>query len=148
MAQKFKVEPELVYAIIRQESIFDPVIVSPAGAVGLMQIMPFTGEDIAKSLGDTFTVDSLYNPLVNVRYGSYYISKLLDDFNGNFVLAVASYNGGPHNVKKWYERNKEDGFDMFVEDLSFSETRGYVKKVLANYWTYKEITKALGKQDS
>ncbi len=138
-AERYDVEPELIFAIIRQESIFDPDIVSPAGAVGLMQIMPFTGEEIATAVSDTFAVDSLSNPRINVRYGSYYIRKLLDDFSGNLLLAIAGYNGGPHNVEKWYERNKDEGFDLFVEDIAYTETRGYVKKVLANYWTYKQL---------
>ncbi|MBD3390445.1 MAG: transglycosylase SLT domain-containing protein [Chitinivibrionales bacterium] len=142
-AAEFNVTPQLLYAIIRQESIFDPVIVSPAGAVGLMQIMPFTGEEIAAALKDTFTVDLLYDPAINVRYGAYYISKLLKDFDGNMVLAVAGYNGGPHNAKKWFRHNKDDGFDMFVEDIGFTETRRYVKKVLANYWTYEKLAEAV-----
>lgn len=134
-----KIEPELVSSIIRQESIFNPTIVSPAGAIGLMQIMPYTGEEIAKDLKETFVLDSLYYPSVNVRYGSYYIKKLLDKFKGSIVLAVAGYNGGPHNAKKWNAQNSDDGFDMFVEDIGFSETRRYVKKVLGNYWTYKAL---------
>lgn len=133
------IEPELVSSIIRQESIFNPKIVSPAGAIGLMQIMPYTGEEIAGDLKETFVLDSLYFPSVNVRYGSYYIKKLLDKFKGNLILAVAGYNGGPHNAKKWKAQNSDDGFDMFVEDIGFTETRKYVKKVLGNYWTYKQL---------
>lgn len=137
------VEPELVTSIIRQESIFNPKIVSPVGAIGLMQIMPYTGEEIASDLNerDSFTTDSLYNPAINVRYGTFYIKKLLKQFDGNSVLAIAGYNGGPHNAKKWNAQNSDDGFDMFIEDIGFSETRSYVKKVLGNYWTYKELSK-------
>jgi soluble lytic murein transglycosylase len=136
---EFKVEPELIYAIMRQESIFDPVIVSPVGAIGLMQIMPFTGEQIARELNDTYDTDSLYNPAVNVRYGVYYIGSLIKEFEGDMVCAVAGFNGGPHNVKKWLETKKSDDQDLFVEDIGFSETRNYVKKVLANYWLYKKL---------
>ena len=138
-AEAHSIEPELVSSIIRQESIFNPKIVSPAGAIGLMQIMPYTGEEIAGDLKETFVLDSLYFPSVNVRYGSYYIKKLLDKFKGNLILAVAGYNGGPHNAKKWKAQNSDDGFDMFIEDIGFTETRKYVKKVLGNYWTYKQL---------
>jgi soluble lytic murein transglycosylase-like protein len=135
------IEPELVTAIIRQESVFDPNIVSPVGAIGLMQIMPYTGEEIAKDLHEDYIQESLYKPSVNIRYGSYYIKKVLRQLNDNMVLAIAGYNGGPHNAKKWRAQNSDDGFDMFVEDIGFSETRKYVKKVLGNYWTYKELKK-------
>lgn len=135
-----KVEPELVSSIIRQESMFNPVAVSPVGAIGLMQIMPYTGEEIAGDLNDTtFVVDSLYSPNLNIRFGTYYISKLLKQFNGDKVLAIAGYNGGPHNAKKWKAAHSDDGFELFIEDIGFSETRKYVKKVLGNYWTYKKL---------
>lgn len=138
-AQKNRLEPWLLSAIIRQESIFNPRIVSPAGAIGLMQIMPATGQTLATTLKEPFTPDSLYNPVNNVRWGATYVRELLDQFEGNIVLALASYNGGPHNAIKWYAINRDDEFDLFVEDLAFSETRGYVKKVLANYWTYGQL---------
>jgi len=140
-AEKNGIEPELVISVIRQESVFDPVIVSPAGAIGLMQIMPYTGEEIARDLKQTFVLDSLYDPAVNIRFGAYYLKKLLNQFKGNSILAVAGYNGGPHNAKKWNAQNSDDGFDMFVEDIGFSETRTYVKKVMGNYWTYMELKK-------
>lgn len=134
-------EPELISAVIRQESIFNAQIVSPAGAIGLMQIMPYTGQEIASDLKEEFSADSLYFPSLSIRYGSYYIRKLLNRFNDNLILAIAGYNGGPHNARRWMAINSDDGFDMFVEDISFSETNKYVKKVLANYWTYKELAK-------
>ncbi|MFP4416180.1 MAG: transglycosylase SLT domain-containing protein [Chitinivibrionales bacterium] len=140
-AELCEINPDLVSAIMRQESIFDPQIVSPVGAVGLMQIMPYTGEEIAKDLQTDFAVDSLYKAPVNVRFGTHYIGKLLKQFDNDFTLAIASYNAGPHNVKKWQKINKNDDFDMFVEDIGFTETRGYVKKVLANYWTYQQLSK-------
>jgi soluble lytic murein transglycosylase-like protein/TolA-binding protein len=138
---KYNIEPALVSSIIRQESIFNPVIESPVGAIGLMQIMPYTGEEIANDLKDTFYLDSLYSPGVNIRYGTYYIRKLLNQFNNDLILAVASYNGGPHNAKRWRSQNSDDGFDMFIEDIGFSETRKYIKKVLGNYWTYIHLEK-------
>ncbi len=141
-AARFGLEPNLISAIIRQESIFDPEIVSPAGAIGLMQIMPFTGEDLARMLDEPFAPESLYEPATNVRFGAFYVRSLLERFNGNIVLVLAGYNGGPHNAKRWYEANRGVDFDTFIENISYTETRGYVKRVLANYWTYNRIARA------
>jgi soluble lytic murein transglycosylase-like protein len=131
------VDPYLVLAVMRQESVFDVDALSRSGAIGLMQIMPFTGRAIAQKLGEPFSADSLLNPQTNIRYGSFYIRQLLDQFKGNMVLALASYNGGPPRASEWYAKNKRETFDLFVEDIGYTETRGYVKKVLANYWTYR-----------
>ncbi len=136
-AAEHNVDPYLVSAVIRQESIFNPSIKSPVGAIGLMQIMPYTGKYIAEKVDVAYTNDSLVCPIYNIRFGTWYIRELLDQFNENVVLALASYNGGPHNAQKWYNNNKEEEYDLFIEDIAFSETRGYVKKVLANYWTYR-----------
>ncbi|MBD3316047.1 MAG: transglycosylase SLT domain-containing protein, partial [Chitinivibrionales bacterium] len=133
------ISPAMIWAIMRQESIFDHKIVSPVGAIGLMQIMPYTGEEIARDLGESFVLDSLYHPATNVRYGGYYIKKLLDSFDGETFKALAGYNGGPHNVRRWFPRRDERCFDLLVEDVGYSETRNYVKKVLANYWTYQRL---------
>jgi len=131
-----EVDPFLVSSVIRQESIFNPSIVSPAGAVGLMQIMPYTGKEIAKWLNESYSIDSLYQPATNIRWGTRYLQELLDQFDGNLVLVLGGYNGGPHNAKRWYAKNKDEDFDLFIEDIEFTETRNYVKKVLSNYWTY------------
>ena len=133
------VDSYLVSAVIRQESIFNPRIVSPAGAIGLMQLMPYTAKHVAGRLDEPFSNDSLYYPGVNIRYGVCYLRELLDQFNDNIILVLAGYNGGPHNAQKWYERNKDEEFDLFIEDIAFTETRGYVKRVLGNYWTYRAL---------
>jgi tetratricopeptide (TPR) repeat protein len=144
-ASTFSVDDCFIRAVIRQESIFDPIIGSPAGAIGLMQIMPATGKAIANTLDDPYTPDSLYNPEKNVRYGAFYLRKLLKEFDGSKVLALSGYNGGPHNAIKWLKRNHDLDFDLFVESISFSETRTYVKKVLANYWTYRHLAEIVDK---
>ncbi|MDR2728896.1 MAG: transglycosylase SLT domain-containing protein [Chitinispirillales bacterium] len=143
-ASRFGVDPLLVSAVIRQESIFDMNIVSPAGAAGLMQIMPYTGKDIALKLNEKFAQDSLYNYAYNIRFGTFYLRKLLDQFKGDHVLTLCSYNAGPHNAVKWHERNKNSEYDLFIEDIGFLETRGYVRKVMANYWTYKALVHVPG----
>jgi soluble lytic murein transglycosylase len=133
------IDPNLVSAVMRQESIFNPGIVSPAGAIGLMQIMPYTAKQLASDLKIPFFVDSLYNPSYNIKLGTYYLKQLLDTFNNNYVMVLSSYNAGPQNAKKWYDKNKQEEFDLFVEDIEFTETRGYVKKVMGNYWSYQEL---------
>jgi TolA-binding protein len=134
------VDPFLVLSVMRQESVFDPEALSRSGAMGLMQIMPFTGRSVAQKLGESFTADSLLEPSINIRYGTFYLRQLLDQFKGNIVLALASYNGGPPKAEEWYAKNKRKTFDLFIEDIGFTETRGYVKKVLANYWTYRTFS--------
>jgi soluble lytic murein transglycosylase-like protein/TolA-binding protein len=143
-AKEEDIDPNLVSAVMRQESIFNPGIVSPAGAIGLMQIMPYTAEQLAGDLKIPFVVDSLYKPSYNIRLGTYYLKQLLEKFNDNFVLVLSSYNAGPHNAKKWYDNNKQEEFDLFVEDIEFTETRGYVKKVMGNYWAYQELCRYPG----
>jgi tetratricopeptide (TPR) repeat protein len=143
-AAKSSIDPFLVASVIRQESTFDPDVVSRSGAIGLMQIMPFTGKTIAKQLDEPFVLDSLYRPKTNIRYGAFYLKVLLNQFGGNMVLALASYNGGPPRANEWYAKNKRKTFDLFIEDIGFTETRGYVKKVLANYWTYRRFAAHYG----
>ncbi|MCU0608615.1 MAG: transglycosylase SLT domain-containing protein [Chitinispirillaceae bacterium] len=138
-ARKQNLDPMFVLAVIRQESGFDPDIRSRAGAIGLMQIMPATCRALAKELREPFSTDSLSRPFVNIRYGTYYLRKLLDQFDNSELLALASYNAGPPNAQQWQERSGKKEFDLFVEDIGFSETRGYVKKVMANYWFYKAL---------
>ena len=101
-----------------------------------MQIMPYTGKYIAEKKGRKFTADSLYLPHYNILFGTYYLHELQEEFDTNFVLMLAAYNAGPHNAKRWAEQNGNDEFDLFVEDIGYTETRNYVKKVMANYWTY------------
>ncbi len=139
-AKRHNLDPYLISGIIRQESIFNPEIVSPAGAIGLMQIMPYTGKYIAEKKGRDFSVDSLYLPHYNIHFGTYYLNELREQFDTNLVMILAAYNAGPHNAKKWMEKNKNEEFDLSVENIGFTETRNYVKKVLANYWTYRFLS--------
>ena len=140
-AEQFKVDPLFARAVMRQESIFDANIVSAAGAIGLMQVMPATGKNIAAELKEkNFAADSLYNPEVAIRYGTYYLQKRLKQFNNDFVLTLSAYNAGAHNATKWNNQRKGAEYDIFVENIGFLETRLYVKKVLGNYWTYQRLT--------
>ncbi|ERP31438.1 transglycosylase SLT domain-containing protein [Chitinivibrio alkaliphilus] len=138
---QFSVSPYLIPAIMRQESTFHETIGSPVGALGLMQIMPATGQQIARELGRPFSRNMLFNPVINIDFGTYYIAKRLEQWDGSKVKALASYNGGAHNVQRWVRRNEAilDDEYLFVEFIAFSETRDYVKKVLGNYWTYRAL---------
>lgn len=132
-------------AIIRQESRFKADATSRSNARGLMQIIPSTGKWIAGNLKDKrYKLDRLYEPDMNVRYGVWYFDHLLGikELQGNTALAVASYNGGPGNVKKWINQYGLSDIDLFVEKIPRDETRGYVKKVLLNYYTYEALLEA------
>ena len=131
------INPLLVTSLIRQESRFEREIRSSAGAVGLMQVMPGTGDWVAKKIN---LVDySLTNPDDNVNLGTWYLGHTHEQYGNNSLLAVASYNAGPGNVAKWV---KEYGFsdpDVFVEHIPFRETKGYVESVFSNYWNYLRL---------
>ena len=135
----FTVDPALVYALIRQESRFNPDVVSPAGAVGLMQLMPATAA--ITSGDDSYRTDRdlLRDPQVNVRLGQDYIAKLASSLVGDdMMMVIAAYNGGPGAVAKTVDRV---GFGadpmLLIESLPAKETREYVEKVMAGYWIYR-----------
>lgn len=136
--QAFDVDPLLVLGLMRQESVYRQWALSPVGAIGLMQVMPRTGGRVAALMGDAhYSPEILEDPATNVRYGTWYLSRLLDRFDGVYPLAVASYNGGPHNVSSWLRPFGERiRMDDFVEQIPYPESRDYVKKVTGYYATY------------
>lgn len=138
-ARKYGLDPNLLFAVMRVESIFNRRIVSYAGAVGLMQIMPRTGYRIAQKLGrPEFEVTDLLDPKLNVEFSAWYLASLLERFDGNLPLAIASYNGGPHNVRLWMRANNpEMPLDTFLERIPFSQTHRYVQRVLTHYAAYR-----------
>jgi len=139
-SRKYGVDPYLMFALIREESRFDPKAVSRAKARGLSQIMPRTGRGLAKKLElRPYRASSLSNPALNIRMGVYYLSLLLKRFGGDKHLALASYNGGAGNVDKWLSGLEYSDIDEFVENIPFKETKLYVKKVLESYWQYKRL---------
>ena len=130
--------PVLLYGLIRRESAFNKDAHSPAGARGLMQIMPQTGKQIAKDLNERWSgKNSLYDPVKNLKYGSYYYQKLLNQFNGHYALALAAYNAGPHRVKKWLP-DEAIPADIWIETIPFRETREYVTTVLVYAMIYQQ----------
>lgn len=131
-AQKTKIDPTLLFAIARQESAFAADARSPAGAMGLMQLMPATAKETAKKIGVRHSTRDLVKPSHNIRLGSGYLDELLQEFNGNRILAAAAYNAGPHRVKRWLRNSApEIPYDVWIETIPFRETRGYVQNVLS-----------------
>ncbi|HLC17364.1 MAG TPA: transglycosylase SLT domain-containing protein [Thermodesulfovibrionia bacterium] len=133
-------DPNLALAIMREESLMDSRALSPAGAYGLMQLMPSTAKGVAAKLNMQCPSNSdLYRPEINIKLGTYYLSRLLRDY-GEHHLAIASYNAGKAPVNRWLRQAGNTGFDEFVEDISYKETRAYVKRVLRSYWEYSKIS--------
>jgi soluble lytic murein transglycosylase len=135
----------IAHGITRQESSFDRTAVSHAGARGLMQLMPATAQEQSGKLGTGYDFGRLTSdPAYNVMLGSSYFRRLLNQWDGNYVLAVASYNAGAGNVRKWVRNNgdpRRPGGDIiaWIEDVPFSETRGYVQRVLENTVVYDRM---------
>lgn len=126
----------LVHAIMRQESAFDPDVVSPALAVGLMQLLPTTAREVAKRSGVAFEEGSLTQPEVNIDLGARYLSLLLKTWKGNLPLAIASYNAGPKAVSRWLEHAGGLDLDLWVARIPYAETRTYVGRVMGNLARY------------
>ena len=139
-ARRHGLDPNLLLAVMRVESAFQKHIVSYAGAVGLMQIMPRTGQLIAHALGrNDFTPADLLDPRLNLEFAAWYLSSLIHRFDGHLPLAIAAYNGGPHNVRSWMQQSAEHApLDVLLERIPFSQTHRYVRKVLVYYQAYRE----------
>jgi soluble lytic murein transglycosylase len=139
-ARKHGIDPFFIAAIIREESQFLPEALSPAGARGVMQVMPATGEWIARSAGISgFDRSRLFESDTAISVGSWYLGHLMKKFRGDLVLVAAAYNAGPEPVSAWLGKNGGLEPDVFVESIPYLETRGYVKKVLRNYAEYRRI---------
>lgn len=134
-----KLNPAIVFGLVRRESAFNEAALSPTGARGLMQIMPQTGKLIAKNLNEKWRgKSSLDNPETNIRYGAFYYQQLLKKFDGNYALALAAYNAGPHRVKKWLPKDESVPADIWIETIPFHETREYVGAVLTYALIYQQ----------
>ena len=136
-SEEFDVPIERICAVIYVESRFDPSVTSSVGARGLMQIMPETFADVQKALKTDYTDDDLYDPAVNIRAGTYYLSYLYKIL-GDWELVHAAYNAGIGNVWSWLDddRYSKDGK---LTDVPFGETKNYLKKVAIAKEKYKEL---------
>lgn len=134
-----ELSPAWVFALARQESMFMADVGSPAGALGIMQIMPSTGRQIASLKNERFTGRyMLLNPETNIRFGTFYLKKRLDELQNNPVLATAAYNAGAHRVRQWLPDNMTMDADIWVENIPYYETRGYVEKVFLYKYIYEK----------
>jgi soluble lytic murein transglycosylase len=141
--QKTMPKSELVLAVIRQESEFDPKANSAVGAKGMMQVMTYTAKLIAKQAKLPYSKSKLKSdPNYNIKLGSFYLSSLLEEYEGSYPFALAAYNAGPKRVKYWKKINgnpqkgKIDYVD-WIELIKFKETRNYVQRVLENINVYR-----------
>lgn len=136
-SEEFSVDMAVIYAVIYAESNFDPEATSSVGAMGLMQMMPATFEEMQGYLKEQYDTEALYQPEVNIRYGTYYLSRLYRTF-GDWELVFAAYNAGPTRVREWLtdERYAADGK---LIDIPYSETAHYVEKVMGMVEKYNEI---------
>jgi soluble lytic murein transglycosylase len=137
-AQDKRLDPALIAAVIYQESKFQDRT-SPAGALGLMQILPETAHYIAEKSGGTqFTTEDLSTPQINISYGSWYLRYLIDHYDGETTLAVAAYNAGETNVDEWVAgAGGAENFDE-AEHIPFPETRHYVQNVFEHRRRYRQ----------
>ena len=139
-AAMYDVDEYLVYSIIRAESNYKNDAISNKGAMGLMQIMPDTGEWVAEKLKlENFTPEDLLDSEKNIMIGVWYFKYLLDKFDGKLSLAVTAYNAGPTNVNKWLSQKEYSDNGEMLNTIPFEETRKYEKKVMNNYTMYKKI---------
>jgi len=131
-ASSHQLDPGHIFAVIRQESAFGETARSPAGARGLMQLMPKTGMDTALKyhipLSDT---SQLYEPEKNIQIGTAYLGDIMKQYDGNIVLASAAYNAGPHNVKRWLPQQEKQSPDNWIATITYRETRNYIQGILA-----------------
>lgn len=139
-AAEYNLDPYFVAAVIHTESGFDPEAVSGAGAIGLMQIMPETGEWIAGKLGkENFSIEELKTPETNIEMGSWYLQFLMERFEGNLPVIMAAYNAGHNRVREWLDDVQYSSDGKNLDSIPYNETDNYVKKVTNAYEKYKEL---------
>lgn len=138
-ADKRNINPYFLLSLMRAETQYKPDAISPVGAIGLMQFMPYTQEKVSDLIGLPIQNEDLFKPEMAIKFGAAYIKKLSVEFNKLEPLMAAGYNGGPHRVKSWIKKTGSIDFDVFIEKIPFAETRTYVKRVLAYKSIYEKI---------
>ena len=133
-------DPYLVASLIRQESEFNPLAVSRANAVGLMQLLPKTGKNVAKQEGlRRYNATQLFSPTTNLQLGTRYFKGMVDKFGGSFEHALAAYNAGSDRVEEWMGQGPYRDSPEFVESIPFTETREYVQAIMRNTSVYRQL---------
>jgi soluble lytic murein transglycosylase len=138
-AKASRIDADLLQALIREESLFNPWARSSTGAIGLTQLMPRTAREVAAGLRMRVTTAALHRPDLNIRLGAAYLGDLLAQLDGSRVLAVAAYNAGPEAVWRWIRARPDAEVDEWVEQIPAAETRNYVKHVLGSYGAYRLV---------
>jgi soluble lytic murein transglycosylase len=139
-AEKYNLHPLIMYSVVRQESLFEGFVRSPAGARGLMQIIPSTGASIAGTIGwpPAYDAEDLYRPNVSIRLGAYYLSSNRNILENDMYAALAAYNAGPGNAAVWKELAGDDP-DLLLEVIRFQETRNYIRYIYEIYSIYRNL---------
>lgn len=141
MSDKYEIDENLIYAIIKTESNFDSKATSKANAKGLMQIVDDTAIEISKKAGvDNFQVDMLFDPEINIELGTYYFKELYDKYK-NKTIAIIAYNAGQGNVDKWITEGIINDKSESLDNIPYKETATYWKKVLREYNVYNRLYK-------
>lgn len=144
-AAKAGIDGYLLAAVIKTESNFNPRAESVKGARGLMQVMPDTGQWVARRVGiPNYSPDLLYSPEVNIKIGAFYMSDLYREYNGSTTLVLAAYNAGRGNVNKWLEEKQWDGNQGGIDRIPYPETRQFIRKITF----YRQVYWYLYKQDT
>lgn len=144
-AQKNRLDPVMVFSLIRAESNFDPLATSHRNARGLMQIIDSTGVWVAEKMGiEQFDIQSLYDPETNIKIGCWYLANLrseIYEYSGetNNELILAAYNGGIGNVQKWLGDKQYSSSGKTLEKIPFKETENYIKRINCYYWIYERL---------
>jgi len=138
-AKLYEIPPELLAAVIRTESNFNPQAVSSAGAVGLMQLLPSTAEEIALRMGEEYNLDAIAELETNIKYGAFYLSYLYRVLGNDWNNACAAYNGGIGNVKEWLDDKRYSDDGVSLKEIPFSETRNYLNRIEKYSEKYKEL---------
>ncbi|NOZ87452.1 MAG: lytic transglycosylase domain-containing protein, partial [Deltaproteobacteria bacterium] len=138
ISKNYNIDPLFLYAVMRQESAFNPAAISKAGAIGLMQLMPETGKAMAGFRKiPAFSPNRLLDVNTSLDFSAWYLSRLLQKYRGNIALAAAAYNAGEEKLDEWIDRFGPGPIKVFIEDIPFDETRHYTKAVLAGYSMYR-----------
>jgi soluble lytic murein transglycosylase len=139
-AENYDLDPLFVYAVVRQESLFEGFVTSYADARGLMQVIPPTGQEIANKLGwpPTYSSEDLYRPLVSVRFGTYYLSEQRERFDGDLFATLSAYNAGAGNTFVWKALVPDDT-DLFLEIIRFDQPQRYIQSIYEIYDIYRNL---------
>lgn len=140
LAEQYSYDPLIQFSLLRQESLFEGFAQSSAYALGLSQVIPDTAYYIADELAwPNFEVLDLYQPHVGLAFGAFYLDEQLGLFDGFVPAAISAYNAGPGNAYTWYERTGSDDLDLYIETITFAETRLYVERIYSGYVIYRYL---------